>query len=114
MEKSRIEDLKDLFGEKYKLSIKEKEIWVEPLTLKQMAKFSMFQEKKDLAGAFEYVIVETLKSGIEGITTDQINKLKPEVLADLIPQIMKGNGLEGDAEKKLSESLLSKSESNLD
>ena len=31
MEKSRIEDLKDLFGEKYKLSIKEKDTILAPL-----------------------------------------------------------------------------------
>lgn len=104
MSKIDVKELKDLFGEKYKLTMAGKEIEVEPLGIKQMAKFSTFQEEKDITGAFEYVIRQTLLTGIEGITEEQINSIKQEILVEIIPQIMKGNGLEGDAEKKLEKS----------
>lgn len=104
MGKIDLKELTDLFGEKYTITLGGKEVEVEPLTVKQMARVSMMQEKGDLTGAITVAVTETLKSGIEGITDDQIDKLKPTVLASIIPQILKGNGLEGDAEKKLNES----------
>ena len=104
MEKVDLKELQNLFGENYTINLDGREIEVEPLTVKQMAKVSMMQEKGDMVGAITLAVSETLKSGIEGITDDQINKIKPKVLGEVIPQILKGNGLEGDAKKKLDES----------
>lgn len=110
MSKIDVKELEGLLGVNYTVTLDGKDIEVEPLSLKSMAKLSMMQEKGEAAEALEFMIRKTLETGIEGATDEFYNRLPVSIMGDLIKQIMRGNGLDGDAEKKPQKNLVSKRE----
>lgn len=106
MSKIDVKELEGLLGVNYTITLDGKDIEVEPLSVKDMAEISLMQEKGNTSEALTLMIKKTLDTGIEGVTDEFYNRLKASVVSEIIPQILKGNGLEGDAKKKLNENLV--------
>lgn len=99
---SNLDIINEMQGSKQKIIILDKELEVQQLTARELAKYATFQEKKDVEGAMSYIIRTTFKK--DDIPDEKIDNLSPQFIMKLIPELLKANGLAGDAEKKQEDS----------
>ncbi len=119
--KSPVDLLKDCKGSKFVIDLVDKgKTEVVQLNAQQLSELVDIQEKiqKGDKGAAmeaaELVIFSTFKNTLPDVPGEEIKKMVGDMSntskLKMIPQIMKGNGLEGDAEKKPEKDLISKNE----
>ena len=94
--------LKDYQGIGTKHKLGNVEIELKPIGTTELTEFSLVQEKKGIAESITYLVRETLKASIPGVTDEEISGLSNNEKLKLIPVVLEVNGFK-EATKKNEE-----------
>ncbi len=106
--------LSDMAGKGKVVSMGGQEVKLQPLTVRELAKFADLQTTQDLTTSVEYLIKTTLTKALPDATVEEIDNLSPDIVLKLMTEILHLNKLAApsDEKKKLVNPSQSENESS--